>query len=361
MTTLNKLYWLSKLAKYKEETRTKPVLTDLFFELTDSCNLACLHCGSNCLSTNKQFLDFCLIEKTLNEIAAVYNTSKIWINITGGEPLLHPDLMKTIELSRKLGFRCGMTSNGTLITADKAKQLADSGLETIAVSLDGLKETHEAFRGKKNCFDLALKGVENLRKYGIESQAISVIHKKNIHQLDEMFDFFLKNNFYSWRVINLEPIGRANDNNELLLNASEIKYLLDFIRKKHLDSKCKMEVTYGCSHFLPLKYEMSVRDFIFSCGAGTRVASVMVNGDIASCLDIERRPELIQGNVKTDNFVEIWEKKFENFRVDRTKNSKTCSECKYRKQCCGDSTHTWNFDSNEPNYCVMKMIQSNCQ
>lgn len=80
-------------------------------------------------------------------------------------------------------------------------------------------------------------------------------------------------------------------------------------------------------------------------------------GDIASCLDIERRPELVQGNVKTDSFIDIWENKFENLRIDRTEKSKTCFSCEHRHVCEGDSTHTWNFDLNEPNYCIHKMLK----
>lgn len=346
-----------KIAEYQDSLRKNPKLTDLFFELTDSCNLNCLHCGSSCLSSNTQFLDFDLIEKTLKEVALAYDTSKIWVNITGGEPLLYPKLADVISLSRKLGFRCGMTSNGTLITEEKAKKLSNAGLETIAISIDGLKNTHEEFRNRSGCFDLAMRGVENLRKYGIEPQALSVIHKKNIFQLEEMLTFFIKNNFYSWRVVNIEPIGRAKINEELLLDANEMKQLLDFIREKHLDSEIEMDVTFGCSHFLPLKYEYEVRDFFFQCGAGTRVASVMVNGDIASCLDIERRADLVQGNAKIDNFVEVWENKFQVFRQDRTQKSKVCSTCKDKTICGGDSTHTWNFNTNEPNYCVRKMLE----
>ena len=178
MTKKNKIQVQKEIALFQNHLKVNPILRDLFFEVTDSCNLNCLHCGSSCLSSNRNYLDFSLIEKTLNEVASAYEPSKIWVSITGGELLLYADFMKTIELSRKLGFRCGMTSNGTLISEEKAKQLADAGLETIAVSIDGLKDTHDTLRNRPGSFEQALKGVENLRKYGIEAQVISVIHKK---------------------------------------------------------------------------------------------------------------------------------------------------------------------------------------
>ena len=74
----------------------------------------------------------------------------------------------------------------------------------------------------------------------------------------------------------------------------------------------------------------------------------MAHGDIGGCLDIERRPELIQGNVYKDDFVNIWENKFKSFRTDKTRQSSRCSVCEHRKICMGDSLHTWDFDKNEP-------------
>ena len=356
-TNLQKKSALQEIAEYRDYLREHPKLRFLFFELTDSCNLNCLHCGSNCLSSNSTFLDFGLIKKTLDEVAAVYNTKDIWVCLTGGEPFLHPDLVEIIRYSHQLGFSCGITSNGTLITEDLAVKIAEAGLDTITISIDGLEKSHETFRNRKGCFDLAIKGIENLRRVGIQAEALTVIHKKNIAELEDMFKFFSINHFYSWRVVNMEPIGRAKINDELLLDANELKRLLDFIIE-HRHSDPNIRISYGCSHFLPLKYEHEVREWYFFCTAGIGVASVMANGDIASCLDIERRPELVQGNVRTDDFVDVWENRFQIFRKDRTLESRICSSCKERKKCGGDSMHTWNFDLKEPNYCIRNIFKN---
>ena len=102
MTKKNKIQVQKEITLFQNHLKVNPILRDLFFEVTDSCNLNCLHCGSSCLSSNRNYLDFSLIEKTLNEVASAYEPSKIWVSITGGEPLLYADLIKTIELSRKL-------------------------------------------------------------------------------------------------------------------------------------------------------------------------------------------------------------------------------------------------------------------
>lgn len=346
------------LAEYQKALRKNPKLTYLFLELTDCCNLKCLHCGSGCTARNQTYLSFELIKKVLNEVSARYDSSEIMICTTGGEPLLHPQLVDIISYAKSLGFRNGITTNGTLITEKIAKELVEAGLETVAISVDGLKDSHEKLRNVSGCFDKALEGIKNLRKYGLAPQAISVIHKNNISELEEMYEFFRKENFASWRLVNIEPIGRANENNNLLLDSENLKRLFSFIKEKRFDVKNEMDVTFGCSHFVTFEFEHNIRDFYFQCGAGTKVASIMVNGDIASCLDIERREELVQGNVIKDNFVDVWEKKFNIFRTDRTAESKICASCENKDVCMGDSLHTWNFDEKKPNYCVKQLLEA---
>lgn len=347
------------LAEYRRHLWEHPQLKFLFFELTDQCNLNCMHCGSSCTGSNHTYLEYDLVETVMRSVSEKYDAHKILICLTGGEPMLHQDIYRIVMMAHELGFAVGMTSNGTLINERAAKALAYCGLDTIAISLDGIEDTHDAFRRSQGSFTRAMHGVRALRNAGIEAQAITVIHKNNIHQLEEMFNYFRNDGFYSWRVVNIEPIGRANENSDLILNPAELKYLLDFIREKRFDNSNEMDVTYGCSHFLTFEYERDVRDFYFQCAAGTQVASIMANGDIGACLDIERRPELVQGNARNDDFIDIWENKYDVFRYDRTEESSICSRCKHRNICMGDSAHTWNFDKNEPSYCITKMMTKN--
>ena len=347
---------MRELAEYMHQLWEHPRLKFLFFEMTDQCNLNCLHCGSSCVGGNHTYLEYDLIGKVMRSVSERYDASQIMICITGGEPMLHSDIYRTVRTAHELGFPVGMTSNGTLINERAAKSLAFAGLDTVAISLDGIADTHDEFRRFSGSFTRAMHGVHALRDAGIESQAITVIHKNNIHQLEEMFEFFRNDGFYSWRLVNIEPIGRANDNKELLLDAKDMTRLLNFIREKRFDNTNDMDVTYGCSHFLTYDYERDVRDFYFQCGAGTQIASIMANGDIGACLDIERRDDLIQGNVHIDDFIDVWENRFHEFRFDRAEKSLVCKGCEYRNVCMGDSAHTWNYDKNEPNYCVMKML-----
>lgn len=335
-----------------------PRLTYLFLELTNACNLSCRHCGSNCSRSCHDYMDTELIFRTLKEVAEDFGSSTVMICLTGGEPMLHPDFFKIVEYIVSLGFPWGITTNATLINEDNARKLKDLQLRSITISLDGLEQTHDWLRNAPGCFRRTLEAISALREVRIPVQITSVIHKGNFHELDDMFRLMCDLKVFSWRVINMEPIGRALQEPDQLLSRKEFLQLLDFIREKRYAQSTPMEVCFGCSHYLSFEYEHELRNQYFFCASGLTVASILVNGDIYSCLDIERRPELIQGNVAHDRFSTVWFKKFYPFRQDRSELSAKCNQCSEKKFCRGDSTHTWDFDRQEPRFCILR--EENC-
>lgn len=348
-----KIYNMDRLAEYRNNLYKKPVLRDLFLEVTLRCNARCEHCGSSCgdkiLEDEISAFD---LKKTLKDIANEYNAREILLNVTGGEPLVRKDLFGIMEYASSLGFRWGMTTNGMLINDDIIKKMIKTNMESISISLDGLKETHESFRRVPNCFDKIINNIKKLQKVPSIKivQVTTVANKKNIHELEDVYNLMKELNVVSWRVINVDPIGRAKDNKDILLDKDDYKYLFNFIKEKRNEGILNVE--YGCSHYLGLELEKELRDTYFICTAGLYVASILSNGDIFICPDVVRRKEFIQGNIKTDNFVEVWENGFQMFRTeDRTKCSK-CQKCSSWKYCLGDSFHTFNFEEKRPNFCI---------
>ena len=348
---------MEQLAKYREETlRLKPELRSLFIEMTAYCNEHCRHCGSSCGDyVEKNPLSAKEIKNFLDEIKRDFDISKLRLCITGGEPLLRPDFFEIMEYAYSLGYHWGMTSNGTLIDDTVAKRLKKAGLKTVSISLDGLKEYHEWFRQSPGSYEKTVAGIKALLHCGgiKHVQITTVITHKNIGDLKAMYEEFSRIGVRSWRVINIEPIGRAKEQPELPLQKEEYKILFDFINEYRF--KGPMEVVYGCSHYLGEEYEREIRKWYFLCNAGVYVASVMYNGDITACLDIERRPELVQGNIRRDDFKKIWENKFEIYRTDWRKCG-PCADCEHYRFCAGDSFHSWNFDSMEPNLCFKGIL-----
>lgn len=115
-----------------------------------------------------------------------------------------------------------------------------------------------------------------------------------------------------------------------------------------------MEVCFGCSHYLSYEAEREVRDNYFICGSGIMVASILCNGDIFSCVDIERRPELVQGNILNDRFSDVWKNRFEIFREEKSDKCSECINCVEKEFCRGDSGHTWDYENNCPQFCILR-------
>ena len=337
---------LESVARHRDELRSAPHLTWLFFEVTNRCNLNCKHCGSSCTSKG-QFLTVNDVKKTIESVLP----ERPSICLTGGEPMLHPDFFEIAEQIKSMGLSWGMTTNATLIDDAAAEKLKAAGMSTVSVSLDGMEESHDSLRRRKGAWNLALQGLTSLMKAGFEPQVTSVVHQGNFNELDQLYSLLCRMGIKSWRPINIEPIGRACESSELLLTPEQFNYLISYIRSKRFDPSNDMEVTFGCSHYLGVEDERMVRDHYFLCGAGILTASVRSNGNICACLDIEDRPELVQGNIKTDNFMDVWKSGFQVFRRDRTVDCRKCLECSERFICGGDSAHTWDYKENSPLLC----------
>lgn len=379
---------LEEGARFRELLKQRPQLAYLFFEVTSRCNLKCLHCGSSCTphGSDRERLPghacagqsgpaetppssppaqadmpasyISAVLDSIERALPAYDKLPL-LCITGGEPLLYPGLCDVMALAAKRGFSWGMTTNATLINNELARRLFDVGLITVTVSVDGLEGSHDWFRGTPGSFALMKRGLGALIKQapkGARVDVITVVNRRNIAELPELYCRLKDSGIRSWRITNMEPIGRARQNADLMLDRDEMIRLLDFVKELHLTSPSIL-VDYGCSHYLTPAYERTARPYCFTCIAGLQVASVAANGDIVACLDIERRGDLVQGNVQTDDFWDVWQNGFELFRGDRSAKSATCSACSDKLYCAGDSAHTWDYDRNEPMLCVKKMLE----
>lgn len=352
---------MTEIYEYRKVLYEHPKLYHLFLEVTSRCNARCEHCGSNCgYEIPKDEISKEKLMEMLKEVADHYDATNILLNVTGGEPFLRKDLFEIMDYAVSLGFKWGVTSNGILIDEEMVKKIVASKMCTISISIDGLKETHEAFRKVPGAWDKIIHGIKlMLKEPSIECvQVTTVANKKNMHELEEIYKIVQELGVKYWRVVNCDPIGRAKSNDGILLDPKEYRELFKFIYEKRNENK--IVVDYGCSHYLGLNTEKELRNHYFLCMAGLYVGSVLSNGDIFVCPNVERRPELIQGNINKDSFVEVWENKFKEFRHERRTSCEECLACSHWKYCGGDSFHTWNFDDNKPNICIKKIYKEEC-
>ncbi len=351
-----KIIHMRQLAEYRRSIIGAPPLKNLFLELTLRCNERCIHCGSRCGEHDRvNELSKEQYRKILDDVKRDFGVKQVELDITGGEPLLRRDFFDIMSYANSLGFRWGMTSNATLINDDIAHRLHECGMKTISVSIDGLESTHDSLRGVNGAFSGAMRGIDALIRHGgFQSiQVTTVVNHRNFSELDELFDMLCKIDIDSWRVINIEPIGRALDSPDLMLTKDEYRQMFDFIREKRLQG---YPLTYGCSHYLGTEYERQVRQWYFLCNAGIYTASIASNGDILACLDIERRPELVQGNILRDSLKEIWQNKFKIFRGDLSDLNEKCRACDSCEFCHGGAHHSWDYDLNEQRVCFKDIL-----
>lgn len=345
---------LQKVKEYIDELYQKPRLESLFIEMTLNCNEHCRHCGSKCGDVamentlmDKEIIDF--LRDLKNKVE-----KKPFLNITGGEPLLRPGFTDLMHEISEMGYRWGMTTNGTLIDEQMVERLKYAGMKTVSVSIDGLEETHNWFRQTKDGYERSMRAVELLTEESFHNVMITtVVHKGNIHQLDEMYEVMRKAGIDTWRLINVEPIGRAKSNDEILLEEADYLKLLDFIKENRVKEQ-NFEICFGCNHWLGVENEHRFRNWYYKCAAGIKTGGIFYNGDIGACLDIDRTPQTIQGNIRRDDFLDIWQNKFEVFRRNRAEESEYCKNCGEKTYCRGDGFHTWNLEENRPELCLFE-------
>lgn len=328
-------------------------LRTLFWETTLRCNARCAFCGSGCgenmscegeLTTQE-------IKNALADTAEKLPAKNIMLNITGGEPLVRQDVFEVAGHASSLGFPWGMVTNGSLITPEVIGKMERAGMSTLTVSIDGCRETHERLRKLSGSFDRIISSLREIKKAGFlhHIQVTTVVNKQNIGELEELRKVLLDIGPDSWRVVTADPIGRAKDNSSILLGSEEMHRYFEFVGKYAGD--LDLPVVQSCSHYFG-EWEPRLRTRSFECGAGRHVASILYNGDIYVCPNVERRPELIQGNVRTDSLGDLWKSGFEWFRRKDRTLSENCRSCYYREDCLGDSLHTWLFDENRPAFCI---------
>ncbi len=319
-------------------------LQQLFWESTLRCNVHCLHCGSDCSSSEvtpdmpaEDFLR--VIDQS---ITPHVDPHKVLIIISGGEPLMRTDLAQVGAALKQRGYPWGMVTNGLALTEKRFKELMQNGLRSIAISFDGMKDNHNWLRQHSLAFDGATRAIKLAAATpSLTWDVVTCVNQRTIHQLDEMREYLWSIGVRNWRLITIAPMGRAAENPELLLTSEQMRYLLEYIREKRKEG---LHISYSCEGFMP-DYEMEIRDHLFHCAAGVSVASILIDGSISACTSV--RGKYYQGNIYKDDFWEVWENRFEPYRNrEWMRKQEPCNTCKLFRYCEGGGMHLRREDGN---------------
>lgn len=157
------------------------------WSLTRTCNLRCLHCYTD--SDARRYAGELSTEQALDVVEDLARFQVPAVLLSGGEPLLRHDFWTLLTAAREKGLRCVLSTNGTLISEEIAQRLKNEGILYAGISLDGIDEVHNHFRGKPWAFEKTVRGVRNCKAIGLKVSLRITLTRHNANDLDRFFDF----------------------------------------------------------------------------------------------------------------------------------------------------------------------------
>jgi len=322
----------------------------IVWNITRACNLKCKHCYEVAAKPRPDELN---TEEALNAVDKLADAGLAYIAISGGEPLVRPDLFKIVERIRERGMAFSIATNATLLTKEIAKKLKDHDCLFVQVSVDGATaKTHNWFRGK-DAFEKTIKGIKNVVDEKLSVGISTTVTNHNYKEIPDMLDLAESLNVGTFMHYNFIPTGRGQDICDLDLSPDQRQKLLEMLAKR--TKKTKMRVlstapqysrvcveqeaaTMAMTHFdysnTPemMNSVKFLAEFIGGCGTGRLYCAMEPNGDIEPCVFIP----IIIGNIKRDNFLDVWHNSPEFKKIrERHKFKGNCGSCEHKNICGG--------------------------
>lgn len=181
---------------------------------------------------------------------------------------------------------------------------------------------------------------------------VTCVNNRNFYELEEVRKYLIQKGVKAWRLFTIVPIGRAKEDAEMFLTDSQFKKLMDFINESR--KRNEIDIKFSCEGYVG-KYEFKVRDSGFFCRAGINIGSILIDGSISACPNIDRT--FAQGNIYKDNFFNIWQTKYILFRDRSWTKTGQCADCKQYKDCQGNGFHYWHSQKKNVLVCHHQKIK----
>lgn len=313
------------------------------WETTRNCNLNCVHCraAATCGPYSGE-LDTAASFRLLDQIREVGQPIVI---LTGGEPLLRPDIFDIASYGNEKGLRMVMAPNGTLITDEIAKKLYDSGIKRISISLDGAtKEKHDRFRGVEGAFEGALEGLQLARKAGIEVQINTTITQANLKEIPAIQQLAVDQGAVAHHIFLLVPTGRGKYILDQEITAEQYEETLNWFYDQRDKTPLQLKATCAPHYYRILRqrareegkkvsFQSHGLDAVTrGCLGGIGFCFVSHRGIVQPCGFLNTKC----GDVTQSSFADIWYQsdKFLVLRDYKQLEGK-CGACEYKNFCGG--------------------------
>ncbi len=350
----------------RSATTSPRVLRMLFWETTIRCNLACAHCRR--LESNAAApadLSTSQAEALIDQLAEVGRRQPQMpvLVFSGGEPLCRSDLFHLVGRARQHGTILALATNGTLIDGDKARQIRDSGIARVSVSLDGATaDVHDRMRQIPGAFDKAIRGIQQLRDHAVPFQINVTLTKQTAPQLQDVYELARSLGAVAVHIFMLVPVGCGQVLAETdMLSPRQYE---EIMREIHtLESRGQIQIKVTCGpHYERIKRQAGLSHATANaqsaihnphsskgCLAGLGVLFVSHRGDVYPCgyLPIDC------GNILDRTLGQIWDENADLARMrDVSALEGKCGLCGYKQVCGGCRARafgmTGNYMAEEP-------------
>lgn len=315
------------------------------WEITLRCDLACRHCGSRAGRARPDELS---TPEALDLVRQMAELGVKHVTLIGGEAYLRDDWLRIARAIRDHGMVPSMTTGARGMTREVARDVRAAGFESVSVSIDGLRETHDALRGVKGSFDSAVSGLEHLRAEGVTVTVNTQVNRLNLTEIPRVFHEIVLPRAKAWQVQITVAMGRAADEASILLEPYQmldVMPMLAGLKPRAEAARVRILPGSNVGYFGP--YESLLRDGYArghkgSCAAGRTTLGLEANGDVKGCPSLPSA-DYVGGNVRDASLRDIWERAAPlRFARERTAAdlSGFCKDCYYADTCLGGCSWT---------------------
>lgn len=313
------------------------------FEITSKCNQSCIHCFASSGHEKKDMST----KEVKDFIDRLEGTSVKYLSFSGGEPLIRSDIFDLIDHVKKRELYIGLSTNGTLIDEITAVKIAELGVDSVAVSIHGSKEsTHDIIVRKKGAYLKAIEGIKNLLAENVPTRVLTTVMRQNYSEIPYIRKCMEKhginvNKILHFSAMPLRPAGRANVNwNELVLSPDELWHLWEerwgSIGKDVFgDCPLPIPIIETLDVFLKEKpYDLTaekLKKICEGCVAGKIFCEITSNGNVLLCPFVR----LPIGNIRKNTLENIWKTSYLIKKVQNREFTGKCGNCQNADICGG--------------------------
>lgn len=336
----------------------------VFWETTTSCNLKCIHCRASAVESRSQ--DELTLDQSRLLLTQIAAFARPVIVLSGGEPLVRPDILEIARHGTDLGLRMVLATNGTQVDDEIARGMVSAGIQRVSISLDGADApTHDSFRGLPGAFDEALRGIERCKAAGMPVQINTTVAKHNVDQLEQILELAKSLGACALHVFLLVPTGCGKEiSGREMITPEQYEAVLNWLYVASRSSPINLKATCAPHYFRVMRQRAAKEGIKITpethgleamtkgCLAGSAVCFVSYKGDVYPCGYFP----VSAGNVLKTPIGEIWRDStlFAALRDPSLLKGK-CAGCEFARVCGGCRARayaeTGDYLEEEP-YCV---------